>query len=321
MAYEQYFRGNNQATKCISWSVGKSVVSALFGIAVAEGKIKSIESQTVTDFVPELKGSGYDGVRLKDVLQMSSGVAFNEDYGSFFSDINRMGRTLAFGGSIQAFVKSLKREIEPGTKNHYISMDTQALGLVLRAATGMTLTEYLQEKLWPHVGMEADVRWSLDNEVDQMELAFGTLHAVTRDYARFGWLYLNQGKSPLDGKQLIPMAWVKDSVTPDAPHLQPGDHGHPPWGLRMYEPHDPALGYGYQFWIPGHPDDIKNPSSSKLGGEYMAIGVYNQFIYVSPEHGVVIAKNSAYPFFNDDDNEEQSIEAFRAIAAKFSLKK
>jgi hypothetical protein len=145
--FEAYYLGNTPDTLNISWSVGKSFVSALIGIALDEGFIKSVQAP-VSDIVPELKNTGYDGVRLKDVLQMSSGVKFNENYDAFFSDINRMGRTVAFGKSINEFAASLERERDPGTVNHYVSMDTQVLGMVLKAATGKTPSEYLEEKIW-----------------------------------------------------------------------------------------------------------------------------------------------------------------------------
>ncbi len=290
IAFEEYYRGNTEQSKTISWSLAKSFVSALVGIAVAEGRIASIE-QPVTDYAPSLRGSGYDGVSIRDVLQMSSGIGFDEDYGDFFSDINRMGRAIAFDTSLDDFVASLERERRPGTYNHYVSMDTQVLGMVLRQATGETLAENLESRVWRRIGTESDAYWLVDR--DGMELAFGGLNAVLRDYARFGLLYLNEGRWA--GQQIVPATWVRASVTPDAPHLQPGCN---PASNSM-------LGYGYQWWIPPEPD-----------GDYLAIGIYNQFIYVSPAHGVVIAKSSAYPDYNNDgeDKEFESIAVFRAIA-------
>ena len=272
--FEDYYLGNTPDTLNISWSMGKSFVSALIGIAIGEGLIESIQIP-VSDIVPELKNTGYEGVRLKDVLQMSSGVRFNEDYDAFFSDINRMGRTVALGKSINEFAASLEREREPGAYNHYVSMDTQVLGMVLKSATGKTPSQYLEEKIWRKIGMQSDAKWLVDD--DNMELVFGTLNATLKDYARFGRLYANYGN--WNGHQVVPSEWVKDSTTPDAPHLMPGNNP-----MSSYK-----MGYGYQWWIPENPK-----------GDFMALGVYGQYIYVNPEKKMVIVKISAFPFWKDD---------------------
>lgn len=290
VTFEKYYRGANERSRFISWSMVKSMVSALVGIAVREGRIKDIR-QPVTDYVPSLKGSGYDGVPIKDILQMSSGVKFNEDYGDFNADINRLGRILALRGSLDEFAASLRSERKPGIYNHYVSIDTQVLGMLLREATGMPLSRYLEERLWKPAGMEADARWITDGR--GMEIAFGGLNAVLRDYARFGLLYLHNGVSR--GNQLVPAAWIRASITPDAPHLRPGKRPNSGW----------VLGYGYQWWLPENPE-----------GDYLAIGVYNQFIYIHPGRRVVIVKTSAYPHYTRDgeDTELESIALFRAIA-------
>jgi len=290
VAFEEYYLGNDKDSKAISWSVAKSFVSALVGIALEEGYIKDIEDP-VTDYVPLLKGTGYDGVPIKDVLEMSSGIRFNEDYADFHSDINRMGRVIALNGSLDTFVASLESEREPGTYNHYVSMNTQVLGMVLKEATGQDMSSYLEDKIWKKMGMESDAYWLIDG--DGMELAFGGLNVVLRDYARFGLLYLNKGK--LMGQQIVPKDWVSASVTPGAPHLQPGERPTSDW----------VLGYGYQWWIPENPE-----------GDFLAIGIYNQFIYVHPKYNVVIAKTSAYADYNLDGEEKEleSIAFFRAIA-------
>jgi len=230
--FEKYYLGNTPDTLNISWSVGKSFVSALIGIAIEEGYIENIQIP-VSDIVPELKNTGYDGVKLKDVLQMSSGVGFDEDYGSFFSDINRMGRAIALGSSINEFAASLEREREPGTVNHYVSMDTQVLGMVIKAVTGKTPSKYLEEKIWKKIGMQADAKWLTDD--DAMELVFGTLNVTARDYARFGRLYAKYGD--WDGEQVVPRQWVIDSTTPRERYLMPG--------ATSYK-----LGYGYEWSTP-----------------------------------------------------------------------
>lgn len=288
--YEKYYRGNAESSKAISWSVGKSFVSALFGIAVSEGYIKSIE-QKVTDYLPQLAPCGYRDVRIKDVLQMSSGIGFNEDYASFNSDINRLGRSFALNTPIEEFILTLKQERKPGTFNHYVSMDTQVLGMIICAATGKNLSRYIEEKLWRPMGMESEAYWLIDST--GMEIAFGGLNITLRDYARFGRLYLNRGN--WNGEQIVPESWVKASITPDAPHLMPGRR----------PGSDYPMGYGFQWWIPENPR-----------GDFMAIGVYGQAIYINPEHRIVIVKTSAYSDWTEhmEETEDEEVEMFRAIA-------
>ena len=145
--YENYWRGQQEDTRHVSWSMAKSYVSALFGIAIEEGYIKSID-QVVDAYLPELKGSGYEGVKIKDVLQMSSGVKFNEDYSDPDSDINQYFKGFILGDSQNLFAASLVNEIPPGTFNRYVSIDTHVLGMIIVKATGKSLTDYLQEKIW-----------------------------------------------------------------------------------------------------------------------------------------------------------------------------
>ena len=272
--YEYYSNGFTANDHHISWSMSKSVISALFGIAIGEGKIKSIE-ETVTDYLPDFAGTGYDKVRIKDLLQMSSGVGFNEDYGDFNSDINIMGRYFALGMPMADFAKSLKREREPGTYNHYVSIDTQVLGMILKKATGQTITDYMKEKLWSQIGAESEAYWIIDKT--GMEFALGGLNITARDYAKLGQLFLDTGK--WQGRQVVPREWVLASITPDAPHVMPGKRA------------NAALsdGYGFQWWI---------PEGSK--GEFDAQGIYGQIIYVDPATKMVIVKlASNYHFKND----------------------
>lgn len=291
--FEEYWRGNDATTQSVSWSVCKSFVSALVGIAIADGAIASV-ADPVTRYAPELAGSAYDGVRLKDVLQMSSGARWNEDYSDPQSDINRFGRLLVDGTSFDEFAASCVREKPPGTYNRYNSTDTHVLGMVVRKATGRSLAEYMREKLWEPLGMEADGFWIVDTS--GAEFAGGGLNAILRDYAKLGLLYMNGGVCR--GVQVVPRAWVRESTTPDAPHVTPG--------VRDSAP-NPA-GYGYQWWVPD------------LNGAYCAIGIYGQFIYVDPNARVVIAKTSAYRDYGRSPRPEHSlgieqIALFRTIAA------
>ena len=291
ITFENYYLGNTESTNNISWSLAKSFISALFGIAIDEGHIKDL-SETVETYVPSLKGSGYEGVQIKDVLQMSSGIGFNEDYGDFYSDINRWGRAFALGKSQNDFAASLKRERTPGTYHHYVSMDTHVIAMILTNATKKSITQYMQEKLWNPMGMEYEAFWVMDNS--GMEVAFGGLNTTLRDFAKLGTLYLNKGK--WRDQQLISEEWIKASTTPDAPHLIPGENPN--------SAHD--FGYGFQWWI---------PESNK--GEFIGQGVYNQTIYVNPSSRTVIVKLSANDKFNDKtyipSQHEAALEFFRAI--------
>lgn len=296
LRFEEYWLTGGRRVNWLSMSVAKSFTSLAIGIAIDEGLIRSVE-EPITNYVPSLKGSAYDGVCIKDILQMSSGAAWNEDYGDPESEVLRMGRILAVGGSFEDFTASIPREREPGTYNQYNSADTQVLGLLLIRATGRSITDYVQEKVWHPLGMESDAYWMVDD--NNVEMAFAGLNATARDYAKLGELYRNNGN--WQGRQIAPARWIKDSVTPDAPHLLPGADN--PLS-------DFPLGYGYQWWVMDGDE-----------GEYSAIGVYNQFIYVNPARGLVIVKlsaNSAYGTGPDEDLEStdrelETIEFFRAI--------
>ena len=273
----------------ISWSMSKSVISALIGIALEEGAIMSIE-QLATDYLPDLKGTGYDGVTIKNLLQMSSGVRFNEDYGDFNSDINRMGRYFALGMPMADFAASLVNENPPGTINHYVSIDTQVLGMILVKATGRSITDYMKTKLWDPIKATSDAYWIADKS--GMEFALGGLNITLRDYARVGILFLDSGR--WEGRQVVPEEWMVNSTRPLDPHVQPRIEN----GIERD-------GYGYQWWIPYGAED-----------EFNAQGIYDQFIYVDPDKDAVIVKlSSNYKFKNDYDRvyKNMSIALFREI--------
>ena len=291
ISYENYWLTGGKNVQWISMSVAKSFISALIGIAIDQGHIKSLEDE-VTDYVPQLKNSAYDKVRIKDILQMSSGASWNEDYSDPNSDINRSSKIFAIGGSLDEFSASLKKELKPGSYNRYNSTDTQVLGMLLREATRTSITKYMEEMLWHPMGAQDSGYWILDSK--NMEMAYAGFNATARDYAKLGELYRLGGK--INGKQIIPRDWVKASVKPDAPHLMPGDN---PLS-------DFPLGYGYQWWVPD------------LSGDFSAIGVYNQFIYVSPKSNMVIVKLSANSIYGTSEalstlSELEAIEFFKAI--------
>ena len=290
--YENYWRGQQEDTKHISWSMAKSYVSALFGIAIEEGYIKSI-NQTVDEYLPELKGSGYDNVKIKDVLQMSLGVKFNEDYSDPKSDINRYWEGFVFGGSQDEFAATLENERPPGTYNKYVSIDTHVLGMIIVKATGKSIAEYLEEKIWKPIGNEYDAYWLADGY--GMEQANGGLNASLRDFAKLGRLYLNKGN--WEGKQIVPTKWIEQSTSITEEYLMP----------QSENSESKGIGYGYQWWIPDGTE-----------GEFMAIGVFNQHIYVNPTTNTIIVKNSANKNYYDGNNPYAStrthLELYRKLA-------
>ncbi|MBP6364438.1 MAG: serine hydrolase [Novosphingobium sp.] len=276
--FEQYWLTGGRNVRWLSMSVAKSFVSAMIGIAVAEGRIASI-SDPVTKYLPELVGSGYDGVSIKDILQMSSGVRWTEDYSDPKSDVFGLAHVMASGSSFAAFPATLSREHAPGTFNRYNSTDTLVLGMLLERATGTRLAKYMHDRLWEPLGATDEAYWLTDDH--GMAMAFGGLNATARDFARIGELYRKGGR--WGGRQIVPAGWVKASLTSDSSHLMPG--------VRASS--DSEMGYGYQWWLPGFGDTQ----------DYAAIGVYNQFIYVNPRERTVIVKlsaNSNYGRTNDD---------------------
>ncbi|WP_100643829.1 serine hydrolase domain-containing protein [Alteromonas facilis] len=294
IVYEYYGETGGQDVQHMSFSVAKSFVSALFGIALSQGHVKSID-EPVVNYVPELSESGYRNVTIKDALQMSSGVKFNENYADFNSDINRFSRAIAFGTSLDDFTASLQSERPPGRVHHYVSIDTQVLGMVLVRATGMSLTEYAQQYLWEPLGMQDDAYWMQDD--DGMELALGGLNITVRDYAKFGWLYANAGH--LNGQQIVPADWVDASTHAQDEHVK---------GSNDIE-NTVDYGYGYQWWLPPGRQD-----------EFMARGIYDQYIYVDPDAKVVIVKTSANHRFNDKSLQWSSrhLALFRQLAKFYS---
>ncbi|MFB4158328.1 serine hydrolase domain-containing protein [Geomicrobium sp. JSM 1781026] len=278
---EEYLHGSDEHTRFTSWSVAKSMVSALIGIAVDEGKIQSIQDP-VDQYVPELANSAYRNVPIEHVLLMASGVRFNEDYSHPLSDIRKLFySTLVFNQSIDNYVQSLSSNRLSGTMYRYASVDTQVLGMVLREATGVQPSEYFSQKIWKKIDAERDGYWNTDRKGN--DLSFCGFSATLRDYARFGQLYLQQGK--WNEEQIIPADWVSAST-------QIGDTS-----LRK----QPSLGYQYQWWIP-HQENK----------DYLAMGVWGQFIYVHPEKQTVIVKTSVDPDF--EKHEKETIEVFRHLA-------
>lgn len=277
---EDYRLGTTPDDLRVSWSMAKSVLSLLYGILLKEGAVPPLDA-LVTDTVPTLKGTAYEGVRIKDVFTMSSGIKFNEDYLDFNSDINVMGRVLALGGSMDGFAASQKtRENPPGSVWQYVSIDTHVLGMVIRAATGQSVIDLVGARLFTPMGLERAPYYVTDGH--GVAFVLGGLNMTTRDYARIGLLVAQGGQ--WGGRQLVPQDWIAQSIRPQAP------------GGALY---------GYQWWVPEGAEP----------GEVIARGVYGQYIYIHQGKGVVVAMNAADRKFRQAGVNDGNVAMFRAIAA------
>lgn len=283
--HESYWLTGGPHVPWMSMSVAKSFVSALVGIAIAEGAIADVEDP-VSAYVAVEPGSAYDGVPIRSVLQMSSGARWDEDYSNPESDALRIGAATSGGhGGHDRIVATMVREHEPDTVCRYNSCDTQALTAVLRSATGSSLADYMQTRLVEPLGMTDPGAWIVDPF--GVEMGYAGLQLTARDFARLGELYRLGGVA--GERQVVPAEWVAVSTRSTAAHTEPG---------RVIEgSHVLAEGYGYQWWIP-----------ADLDGSYSAIGVYNQFVYVHPAAETTIVKLSANRAYGTTTAEAQNRE-------------
>ena len=282
IVYEVYLRGTHAEDRRISWSVAKSYLSALFGILHRNGTSPSLDDP-VTKYAPVLRGTAYDGPSIRNVLNMASGVTFDEDYLDYNSDINRMGRVIALGGTLDSFAASLTETFtDPGAEWKYVSIDTHVLGMVIRGATGRPVSELLSEHILTKLGQERDAYYITDGA--GIAFVLGGLNLTTRDYARFGQMIEQNGQ--WNGEQIVPADWITESTSPTAP-TKPGE-----------------IGYGFQWWIPHGSEP----------GQFMARGIYGQYIYIDQQRDVVIATTAADRKFRDTGINDRNIEIFRKIA-------
>lgn len=282
IVHESYHKGTGAEDRRISWSMAKSYLSALFGILLDEGAIASIDAP-VTEYAPQLAGSAYDGATIRNVLQMTSGVEFDEDYLDYDSDINRMGRVLALGGTMDGFAAGLTaRAAQPGERWKYVSIDTHVIGMVVRGATGRSIPDLMAEKVIAPLGLEAAPYYVSDGE--GVAFVLGGLNMRTRDYARFGLMFEQMGA--YRGRQVVPADWVAASTRASAP-TEPG-----------------KMGYGYQWWMP-----VDAPE-----GVFMARGIYGQYIYIDQTRNVVIVVTAADRQFRDPGAHAENVGMMRRIA-------
>jgi CubicO group peptidase (beta-lactamase class C family) len=210
--YETYRDGLDASTRHNSFSMAKSVLSALVGIAVGEGKIRSLDD-AVADYVPELRGrSAFQGVTVRHLLEMKSGLRFTEAEGGMWKSFRSDEARIYYTTDLAATIRDTPREMPPGSRWVYKDTDAELLGIVLSRATGQTVAAYTEEKLWRRIGTEHDATWSLDRDGGQEKTSSG-FNAVARDFARFGRLYLNGGV--WEGDQIVPPDWVAQSAAVD----------------------------------------------------------------------------------------------------------
>jgi CubicO group peptidase (beta-lactamase class C family) len=255
IVYERYGLGNTEDSVWGSYSVAKSVTSMLIGAAIRDGYIASVDEK-VSDYLPRLKGSSYDQSTIRNVLQMSSGVQWDEDYADPESDINKNGWWSTLGS--YEYLKNKPRDSIPGDVFNYNTAETNLAGTLLRSAVGNNLATYLAEKIWRPFGMESDANWVL-TEFGGGEWGGCCISATLRDYGRLGLFALANGKLA-DGRSVLPDDWMTESTS--------SSKGNP--------------GYGYLWWL--HDD-----------GTYSARGIFGQGIYINQAENVVIALHSARP--------------------------
>jgi len=275
---EKYALGRRPEDRWVSFSVTKSITALLVGAAIKDGAIKSLDSNVV-DTIPQLKGSAYDGVTVRQLLTMTSGVKWNEDYADPNSDVAKfaLGKPGRNGENpIVAYMAKLPREAKPGTKFSYKTGESDLVGVLVEQATHKHLADYLSEKIWRPFGMERDANWMLD--LSGAEIGGCCVSMTLRDYGRVGLFVMGGAKGVVPADYLA--AATRKQVLSDFD----------------------KLGYGYQWWI--HDD-----------GSYEAEGIFGQSIYVNPKEKLVIVTNSAWP---EADAEKYYVvtDAYHAAAIK-----
>jgi CubicO group peptidase (beta-lactamase class C family) len=272
--FEHYNYGRMDTDRLLSRSMAKTVTGLLVGIAISEGAIRSV-GDTAETYVPAFRGAEYGRTPIRDLLHMSSGVAFGEEAANG-RDLNRLWLDFMGGylpqyagmakGTIGGIIQFNTRIAPPGTRFAYASIEADVLGVVLRNAVGRSASTYLQEKIWQPIGAEADASWLVD--ADGFEVTHGFLSAVLRDYARLGRLMAHDGA--WNGKQVIPADWMIEATTVRATdeYLAPGRA-------------DPTFGYGYLLWL------LPGPRR-----QFALFGDYGQRICVDPESRLLLVQTA-----------------------------
>ena len=277
---ERYGLGFDAQGRWTSFSVAKSITSTLVGAALKDGYIRSMDDK-VSDYIPQMKGSAYDDVSIRQLLTMSSGVRWNEDYGDPQADVAQFNNHKPEPGmdAIVSYLRRLPREVPAGSRWHYSTGETNLVGILVAQATGKPLATYLSEKIWRPLGMEQQATWILSGT--GKEISGCCIQASTRDFARFGVFILDGAR--IGGQSIVPDGWLGEATTERIGIGQPG------------------RGYGYQWW-------------TYTDGSFSARGIFGQGIFIDPKRKLVIASNANWGGGATDREANPAREAFyRAV--------
>ncbi len=277
---EAYGNGFDQSTLWTSFSVAKSISSMLAGVALKDGDIKSMDD-SLQEYIPELAGYDYGKVTVRQLLTMTSGIDWNEDYEDANSDVAQMYQKECEGDEahILTYMKSLKQLHEPGTQWNYSTGETDLIGILVQKATGKSLAEYLSEKIWKPFGMEQCGYWLAD-ECSNLNIGGSGLTSSLRDYARLGMVMLSDGM--IDNESIFAAEWLNDATS------------------LLYEVDKDEGGYGYLWW-------------RNMDGSYSAQGIFGQMIYINPAKKTVIAQMAAWPLAGSKDLSEKRDEFIKSV--------
>jgi CubicO group peptidase (beta-lactamase class C family) len=277
---ERYGLGFDAGGRWTSFSVAKSITSTLVGAALQDGHIRSMDDK-VSDYLPQMKGSAYDDVSIRQLLTMTSGVRWNEDYADPNSDVARFNAHQPEEGvdALVSYMRRLPREVPPGTRWHYSTGETNLVGVLVGAATKKPLAQYLSDKIWVPAGMEQQATWILSRTGN--EISGCCIQAATRDFARFALFVLNGAR--VGERSIVPDGWLAEATSERIGIGQPG------------------RGYGYQWW-------------TYSDGSFAARGIFGQGLFIDPKRRLVIASNANWGGGATDRTASPAREAFyRAV--------
>ena len=279
---ERYGLDFDKDGRWTSFSVAKSFTSTLVGAALRDGYIKSMDDK-VSDYIPDMKGSAYDDVSVRQLLTMTSGVRWNEDYADPNADVAKFNNHKPEAGvdALVSYMRKLPRDVPAGTRWLYSTGETNLVGILVSQATKKPLADYLAEKVWQPAGMEHQATWLLSKT--GKEISGCCIQAATRDFARFGQFILNGAQ--VNGQSIVPEGWLQEATT------------------RRTTINQPGRGYGYQWWTY---DD----------GTFAARGIFGQGIFIDPQRKIVIASNANWAGGARDPAASDAREAFYKAVQK-----